>query len=147
MRVYLAHNFAARDWLRENVIPFLESKGHKVTSSWITDDRHLDSGWKVESAVQDLQDIESAGALIFFADQFGIVPGEGKFVELGYAIRAGKIVIVVGVGRCVFYSLCSIRGVSRYTDVLPYLGGDCGRLQERGLQEGVTPNASTKSDS
>ena len=143
MRVYLAHNFAARDWLRENVIPFLESKGHKVVSSWITDDRHLNSEWKVESAVQDLQDVESAGALVFFADQFGITPGAGKFVELGYAIRAGKIVIVVGIGRCIFYNLCNVRRVSNYTEVIPYLGGDVGRLQKGSLQEGVTPSERT----
>jgi hypothetical protein len=143
MRVYLAHNFAARDWLKSEVIPFLESKGHKVVSNWITDDRHLENSWKVESAVQDLQDIESCGALIFFADQFGIVPGEGKYVELGCAVRAGKIIIVVGIGRCVFYNLCSVRRVTRYVDVIPYLGGDCGKLQEGSLQERFTPPEST----
>jgi hypothetical protein len=129
--------------LKSEVIPFLESKGHKVVSNWITDDKHLLSEWKVESAVQDLQDIESCGALIFFADQFGHIPGEGKYVELGYAIRAGKIVIVVGLGRCVFYNLCNVRRVSRYTEVIPFLGGDVGRLQERSVQEGVTPSERT----
>jgi hypothetical protein len=123
MTVYLAHNFAAREWLKEVVIPFIEENGHKVGASWITDDRHLYPGWKVESAVQDLVDIDKCGALVFFAYTMGQVPGEGKFVELGYAIRAGKIVIVVGEGRCVFYNLCTIRHAENLEGVLPYLGG------------------------
>ena len=53
-------------------------------------DRHLNSDFKAESAVADLVDIESAGAIIFFAERVGDVPGEGKYVELGYAIRVGK---------------------------------------------------------
>ena len=112
MRVYLAHNFVARNWLKNEVIPHLEKHGHEVVSNWITDDRHLNSDWKVESAVQDLQDIESCSAIIFFAEQVGETPGAGKFVELGYAIRAGKIVIVVGDGRCVFYNLPTVRHVA-----------------------------------
>ena len=127
MKVYLAHNFAAREWLKDFVVPYIESFGHKVTSSWITDDRHLDPNYKKKSAVVDLQEIGGAGAIIFFAEQFGLAPGEGKFVELGYAIREGKIVIVVGSGRCVFFALCSVRNVRRLEEVIPYLGGDLTR--------------------
>ena len=123
MRIYLAHNFAARDWLKTVVIPFFENNGHEVVSKWVTDDRHLDPGWKTESAVQDLVDIELCGALVFFTKQFGEIPGEGKYVELGYAIRAGKIVIVVGEGRCVFYNICTIRHAEDLEGVLPYIGG------------------------
>ena len=123
MTVYLAHNFAARKWLKMVVIPFIEENGHKVGASWITDDRHLDPGWKKESAVQDLMDIDKCGTLVFFVEQWGRVPGEGKFVELGYAIATGKIVIVVGSGRCVFYNLCTVRHTDSLEGVLPYLGG------------------------
>jgi nucleoside 2-deoxyribosyltransferase len=126
MKVYLAHNFAAREWLKEFVIPYIEDYGHKVTSSWITDDRHLTPSYKTQSAVVDLQEIEEAGAIVFFADQFGFTPGEGKFVELGYAIRAGKIVIVVGGKdkRCVFYNLNIVRHADNLEEVIPFLGGD-----------------------
>ena len=70
--------------------------------------------------------IEGCGALILFAGNwqgYPYIPGEGKFVELGYAIRAGKIVIVVGSGRCVFYNLCTVRHAENLEGVLPYLGG------------------------
>ena len=128
MRIYLAHNFAAREYLKVAVIPFFENNGHEVGASWITDDRHLDPKWKVESAVRDLMDIEECGALVFFAKQFAEIPGEGKYVELGYAIRAGKIVVVVHSWhreeqRCVFYDLCTIRHTDNLEGVLPYLGG------------------------
>jgi hypothetical protein len=35
MKVYLAHNFAAREWLRDVVKPMFEQMGHVVTSSWV----------------------------------------------------------------------------------------------------------------
>lgn len=124
MKIYLAHNFAARNFLRKHVIPFYELKGHIITSRWIVDDMHLEHSdeSKERSAVHDLEDIDSAGALILFTDQFGVRSGKGKFIELGYAIRAGKICILVGDNRsCVFYYLPTIRHAKNMEDSLKYL--------------------------
>jgi hypothetical protein len=122
VKIYLAHNFAARESLRLNVIPVLEKAGHEVTSTWITDDSHLHEHSGMQSAVIDLADIERAGAIVFFSEQYGLLPGRGKFVELGYAIRAGKIVIIVGENDgCVFYTLPTIRWAKDVEGVLKYV--------------------------
>ena len=124
-KVYLASNFAHRDFLRETVKPYLESRGHEVTSRWIWDDTHLEHGPLSEqrSAMHDLQDIDAAGALILYSDQHGPRQGKRKFIELGYAIRAGKICILLGgdQGSSVFYSLPTIRHADNIEDACRYL--------------------------
>lgn len=119
--IYLAHNWAAREYLRNVMVPELEERGHKVTSRWLRLECEHDSNDGQKHAMEDLEDIEEAGTLIFFANQLGKTPGEGKFVELGYAIRAGKKVIVVGEGRCVFYHLTTIRRVSTIEEAIKIL--------------------------
>lgn len=109
MKVYIDHNFAARAWLAAEVVPKLQAAGHEVTSSWITDDSHLFEKHSRESAVEGLQNIEEASSFIIFAEQYSDRHGTGKFVELGYAIRAGKRCIVIGEGSCIFYHLPTIR--------------------------------------
>jgi nucleoside 2-deoxyribosyltransferase len=106
MKIYLAHNFKARWWLRD-YIKLLELKGHQVTSTWITDDAHIDSKNKEESALVDLEDIDRADCLILFTDQYGERPGKGKFLEMGYALGKGKQVYIHGqdVQSSVFYHL------------------------------------------
>jgi len=133
MRVYLAANFAMRHLLRSHVVPFLEENGHSVVADWITNEKHSLEGNSRESAVQDLKDVEESGALIMFAEQYGLTPGAGKYVEMGYAIRAGKMVIVVGEGRCVFYHLPTVRRAKTIEEALVYLGGKIGKYQEKGL--------------
>ena len=123
MKVYLAHNFAAREYLRK-VIPIIEKEGHEVTSSWIRDDKHLQSGNALQSAVEDLADIERAEAIILFTDRFTEDrPGKGKFIELGYAIRAGKICILVGkdTDSSVFYYLPIMRYARTVEQALVFL--------------------------
>jgi hypothetical protein len=105
VKIYLAHNFAARLMLR-GTVRLLEANGHEVTSTWITDDSHIDPSKKVASASVDLVDIDRADALLLFTDQFADRPSKGKFVEFGYALAKGKKVFIFGVDRnCIFYNL------------------------------------------
>src|SRR6267142_3869939 len=109
MKLYLAHNFDARNYLNIIVKPKLEAAGHIITSRWIWDDFHLDKGSGVISAQHDLEDIENSNGIILFVDQYAERPGRGKFVELGYAIRAGKKTFLIGSNTdCVFYNLSII---------------------------------------
>src|SRR6185503_10407969 len=97
MRIYLAHNFNARWWLRD-YIKLLEGLGHIVTSSWIIDDSHCESGHSREtSAIADFNDIQAADTLILFTDQYGEKQGKGKFMEFGYALALGKRVFIHGI--------------------------------------------------
>lgn len=124
MRVYLAHNFAARSWLREVIKPKIEASGHIVTSRWLWDDSHMASGSEQQSAVHDLEDIESADDLILFTDNYSdLRPGKGKFIELGYAIRASRRCILVGEDQSssVFYHLPNIRHAKTLEEALRLL--------------------------
>src|SRR5216683_6722679 len=112
MKVYLAHNFAARKYL-QGIIELFTSHGHEVTSRWITDDAHLLPEHAEQSAVHDLEDIEKCGYFILFTDQYSEGSGKGKYVELGYAIRTGKRIILVGqYSGCMFYNLPIMHRIS-----------------------------------
>jgi nucleoside 2-deoxyribosyltransferase len=119
VKLYLAHNFAARTWLREKVLPLLEKAGFECCATWITDDAHVDPGNGDYSASMDYLDILHSDGLLLFTDQFGERPGRGKFVELGLAIGFGKPVVLIGKGEgCVFYNL---KFLHRYDTVEDFL--------------------------
>lgn len=123
MKIYIAHNFDARLYLRETVVPVYVKDGHTITSRWILTDDHV-KGSSQQCAVDDIDDIESAGALILFAEQYANKPGRGKHIELGYALRAGKICIVIGASKnpgSVFYGLPNIRHCETIEETLKYL--------------------------
>lgn len=124
MRIYIAHNFAARIVLRE-VKEKLEELGHEVTSTWIWDDSHISEKNAEESAVTDLADIERADWLWLFTDQFAERSGKGKFLELGYALRAGKLICLVGEDQdsSVFYHLPNLRHAKGWEEAVWFLGG------------------------
>lgn len=108
MKVYLAHNYAAKDALRL-VKADLEAAGIKVTSRWI--DANPDNPYHPtvmrDEAIKDVEDVLTADAIIHFTDNFGDRPGRGKYVELGIAIPSGKRILLVGAEQsgCVFYHL------------------------------------------
>ncbi len=119
MKFYIAHNFAARDWLREEIKPQFEAAGHTITSRWITEDLHLMEENQAEAARHDIEDVERADGIVLFSDNFGDRPGRGKYVELGYAIGRNKILFVVGENTsCVFYNLPAVTHVQTVSEVL-----------------------------
>jgi|SRR5882672_3889962 len=123
MNIYLAHNFAAREWLPK-VVEMLAAQGHKCTSTWIFDDSHAKGGTKRESAQVDIEDIERSEILVLFVDQEGPTPGRGKYFELGFAYARGKRIILVGTDDgCVFYSLSQIERVLNVKELLEVLRG------------------------
>ena len=117
--IYLAHNFAAREWLPK-VVDRLMQAGHLCTSAWIFDDSHAHGGTMLESAMADLQGLDQAQVLVLFTDQYGDRPGKGKYAELGYALAKEKKVFLVGEDSgCVFYAL---PGITQVRDVDELLG-------------------------
>lgn len=127
MKIYIAHNFEARDWLKMEILPLLTSMGHTLTSDWITDDSFLKRDMMRESAVADIRGIESADFILFFAYQFGEIPGRGKYFELGYAYARGNAIIVIGNDieqqQCVFYHLPGVMLFNRVESAMQYLNG------------------------
>ena len=110
MTIYLAHNFAARAWLKRHVIPKIEELRHIVTAEWITDDSHLSHEKQRESAEADVRNITQADAFILFTDPFSDRHGKGKFMELGIALALGKRIFLCGddLTSSVFYYLPQI---------------------------------------
>ncbi|MDD1678115.1 MAG: nucleoside 2-deoxyribosyltransferase [Methanomicrobiales archaeon] len=108
MKVYLAHNYAAKEMLR-TVKQQLEVAGITVTSRWIdaNPDNPYDPKVMQDEAVKDVEDVLSADALVHFSDNYGDRPGRGKYVEFGIAIPSGKRILLVGREHsgCVFYHL------------------------------------------
>lgn len=122
MRIYVAHNFAARSWLPK-VVAQIEQLGHFCTSTWIFDDAHSKTGQQVDSAQVDINDINRSDAFVLFVDQDGPKPGKGKYFELGYAYAQGLRLFLVGEDRgCVFYHLPGIQQVRDLSELLPLLG-------------------------
>lgn len=129
MKIYLAHNFAARSWL-PSVVAQLTEAGHESTGRWITDDSHV--GVSQHAACVDLLDIDKSNCFVLFVSQYGPTPGKGKFVELGYAYAMGKRIILVGEENDnVFYAL---PGIERVKDV-PELLKKLHKQKEEGLYD------------
>lgn len=113
MKIYIAHNFKAREYLPKFIIPAIIAQGHEVTSTWITDASHISSYNKRQSAEIDLADIDRADAILLFVDQYGERHGKGKFLELGYAYAKGKRCFLYGPDdSCIFYSLIGMERVT-----------------------------------
>ncbi len=121
MKIYLAHNYVAKDWLRSTVKPALEADGHVITSRWVFEKN--DKGDLYE-ALKNLEDVRSCDILLMFSDQYGITPGKDKYVELGYAVALTKHIIVIGhKERCVFYAV--LQRVSDFDTARLMLKGWC----------------------
>lgn len=120
MKIYLAHNFKARVWLRDYK-KFLELKGHEVTSRWLTQSYPPDrtAYEEQQAALENLEDIDRADTLILFVDQYGDSPGKGKFMEFGYALAKGKKIYIHGQDKhsSVFYYLPQIRVLNLISDL------------------------------
>lgn len=121
-RVYIAHNFAAREEMIKIAVD-LTARGHKVTSRWIY---HGLVWGEEEGAVACLEDLEKSDDLLLFAQNYGRVPGRGKYIEFGFSLRAGKRCIVIcpnEADSCVFFHLPNVRVVDTYDEALPLLSG------------------------
>lgn len=121
MKFYIAHNYAVRDILAFEIKPILETKGHIVTSEWLTQ-KHEDRDIHKQRAYAetDLYNIMNADALILFTDQFGERPGKGKFIEFGAAHCMNKKIFVIGEDceGSVFYFL---GGVNRFKTFIEFI--------------------------
>ncbi len=98
LKAYLAHNFEARDWLREEVAPALVANGVEVTSRWIREEHSMTRTPKRnhELAHEDLCDVFTADLLVYFAEKWAGKPGLGKHLELGFALGCNKQVAIIG---------------------------------------------------
>lgn len=94
MRIYIAAKYGRRFELR-GLVEELQSKGHEVTSRWIYNGEEQ-AMTPEAAAAMDLEDVDSAGTVLFFAEPVGSQnTGGGRYVELGYALARGKAIVAV----------------------------------------------------
>jgi hypothetical protein len=120
VRYYFAATYARNAEMREHRAE-LAAKGHVVTSRWI--DRALERepvSWGPEQihsrtdeartfALTDLEDIGACHAIVFFAEDKPNSSRGGRHVEFGYALNAGKVVVLIGRYENVFSPLAHVR--------------------------------------
>lgn len=108
--IYLAGRFTRKDELATYAND-LEALGYTVTSRWLTGthdattEHALTDADLARFAREDLEDIDAADWLIFFAEtpDAGYMSG-GRHVEFGYALAKGKSVYVIGPAENVFHA-------------------------------------------
>lgn len=91
--IYVAAKYNRRHELRD-LAGHLETVGIATTSQWIYNAE--ESKKKEDAALMDLNDIDRADAVLFFAEPQGSENrGGGRYFELGYAHARGKPTFVI----------------------------------------------------
>lgn len=120
MRIYLAARMDNREKLLEQR-DAIQALGHVVTSRWLMGD----SGSAATMCELDLLDIDSADALLLWADNIPQPkdPYGGCFVEFGYAMARGKKLFVVypGATRGGFTELAGVLKFKDWSELLAFL--------------------------
>ena len=126
MKVYLAAQYSRRDELRIYAA-YLRQHGVEVTSHWLEETANLngditDTVFARSTAAIDIEDIERADAILFFAEDplVGIKRG-GRHVEFGYALALRKEIYTVGLLENVFHDLPTVTSFSKVEEALNYL--------------------------
>lgn len=93
MKIYIAARYDRRYELRD-VATQLANSNHEITSRWL--DNGEESKSQVDGALMDLEDVDRADIIVFYAQQTGSFnKGGERWFEFGYAYAKGKPVIVV----------------------------------------------------
>lgn len=104
--IYIASQYSNREMIKKMIVPVVEQLGMDVTSRWLTtpessvsdqdktinNQKWLDHCNKM--APIDLEDIDRAHSVLFVPDDYNSTGG--MWVELGYALAKGKIIIWYG---------------------------------------------------
>ena len=102
MKVYLAAPFSTAGQVEAAYAQDLTRRGHIVVSQW-----HCGPfpGTLAQAAQRDLEDILEAEVFIFLAKLRPTANRGGRHVEFGFALRAGKRIIVLGGRMNLFHFL------------------------------------------
>jgi hypothetical protein len=121
MRIHLAARPERRDRALR-VATRLRKAGHRVVSRWIRSKRARTT--IAESAAYTLTDIAVADCVVFFSERLRRRRmrrwTSDRHVELGYALRSGKRLCVIGPRET---SFCHLPDVERYTTVKEFIYG------------------------
>ena len=126
--VYLAARYSRREELRGYAAQLEELGLASVPARWLHEDHDWDGTTEEEGllraqglALDDLEDVWRAHALVLFTEEAGQYRRGGSLVELGFALGKGKHVVIVGPAPNVFCTLASIVRVATWTDAVAHL--------------------------
>lgn len=121
MKLYLAGKYQSRLQLVEYAKELVSNYGHEITSRWL-DGSHdgfadaLTSEVRQRFALEDLEDLMAADAVLFFSPP-QMEPGRGgRHVEFGIAYQARKILVVIGPKENVFHDLPGVMHFPEWAD-------------------------------
>lgn len=117
IKIYIAARFSRRPECNE-LAKQLTSRGCEITSRWVLPDSDhvLPTGLSKQAsdnerrrfALEDLADIDNCDWIVNLTEAPRNNSRGGRHVELGYALSAGKLAIVIGPRETVFHHLPSI---------------------------------------
>ena len=125
LKVYLAARYSLKEQMRAYAAE-LRAEGIEVTSRWLDeayssntyDDGKVPYNELVMFARVDLQDVEDADVLVFFAEDPENQPRRGgRHVEFGYALAENKTILVVGPIENIFHNLPEITHFENFEQV------------------------------
>lgn len=140
MQFYLAGQFSRRLELTEYAHD-LAARGWGITSRWLLETDDLPGGdysdptvepppAAVEIARRDLHDLEEADALVLISERKGKKPNQppepsavrgGRHTEVGWALKAGTVVYVVGPRENCFHWLPEVQHFPTWPALLAHL--------------------------
>lgn len=119
MKVYVAGNFRERERIRA-VMDELERAGHVITHDWTGEGVTLPQRSRQEIAIDDIQGVRDAEALVLVDAE----RGWGMYVEMGVAVALGlPIVVIQPLYDQVFYSLPQVKKVDSSAEAVEFLAG------------------------
>lgn len=122
--VYLAARYSRREELRGYAAQLEELGLASVPARWLREEHDWD-GEDVEQAqglaLDDLEDVWRAHAVIVFTEEPGTYRRAGSLVELGFALGKGKHVVIVGPAPNVFCTLASIERYATWPEAVEHL--------------------------
>ncbi len=133
MKVYLAARYSRREELCE-VRAELHEAGAIVTSRWLDGNHQIPTGEEDTNgaqarqfAVEDLHDVLAADMVVAFTEMPRTTTSRGgRHVELGIALGAGKLTVVVGPRENVFCWLPNVRHFGDWNDAAFHVLGRAG---------------------
>jgi hypothetical protein len=140
MRVHLAARRDRRPYAAK-VAAALTAMGHTITTRWVGGKGKAIS--EADEAMHSLVDIAVADCLVFLSQDprgkgAGAPQWAGRFVELGYALRAGKKVMIAGPHENIFDLIAE---AERFPSVKTMLAAmtDLAALERLDAPPGPTP--------
>jgi nucleoside 2-deoxyribosyltransferase len=116
VKVYLAARFSDRHYM-ELVADRLKTHGFEITSRWVYGGE--EGLTREQIAVLDIDDVDTADAVISFTQPFGtMTKGGGRHVEFGYGMARGKRLILIGERENVFHHFPGVEIYATLDDFL-----------------------------